>query len=79
MLTDLRGTLGNTSHSQSLSGYMKHDPFTRAVSENIGEDTVADTKGSERCFHAEMRGFNVVGWLGYYSQCITAAFSQFSR
>ena len=46
---------------------MKHDPFARAVSESIGEDTVADTKGSECCF--QMHGFYVVGWLGYY--CIT--------
>ena len=50
---------------QSLSGCMKHDPFARAVSESIGEDTVADTKGSERCFHAEMQGFYVAGWLGW--------------
>ena len=59
----------NTSHSPSLSGCMKRDPFERAVSESIGEDTVADTKRSERCFHTEMQGFYVVGWLGYY--CIT--------
>ena len=50
----------------SLSGCLEHDPFARAVSESIGEDTVADTKGSERGFHAEMQGFYVVGWLGYY-------------
>ena len=45
---------------------MKQEPFARAVSESIGEDTVADTKGSECCFHAEVQGFYVVGWLGYY-------------
>ena len=43
---------------------MKHDSYARAVSESIGEDTVAYTKGSERCFHAEMQGFYLVGWLG---------------